>query len=162
MRDFARIVQSLMLATSSVYKGNLLGLSSLWLHECHRVWRDRFIREEDVDRYNGFIANVIRNDLAVTFKIDDICAELLVFTFFVSTCKGHDPCYMQVTSMEDLNQVLEDKLFEYNETSSLGATDLVLFNQAMNNNFTNKVPAQWMDLSFVSKRGFSSWLSNLK
>jgi hypothetical protein len=57
-----------MLATSSVYKGNLLGLSSLWLHECHRVWRDSFIREEDIDRYNGFIANVIRNDLAVTLK----------------------------------------------------------------------------------------------
>ena len=27
--------------------------------------------------------------------------------------------------------MLEDKLYEYNETSSLGAMDLVLFNQAM-------------------------------
>ena len=33
--------------------------------------------------------------------------------------------------MEDLNVVLEDKLAEYNETSTLGAMDLVLFNQAM-------------------------------
>jgi dynein heavy chain len=32
----------------------------------------------------------------------------------------------------------------------------------MNNIFTNKVPSQWMDLSFESTRGLSSWLSNLK
>jgi hypothetical protein len=92
-----------MLATPAVYKGNLLGLSRLWLHECHRVWKDRFIREEDVEKYNGFIGNAIRNDLAVPFKVDDIYAEPLVFTSFVSACKGHEPCYMQVTSMEDLN-----------------------------------------------------------
>ena len=64
-----------------------------------------------------------------TFKQDDIFSEPLVFTSFVTACKGHDPAYMNVASMEDLNQVLEDKLQEYNENVS--AMDLVLFNMAM-------------------------------
>jgi hypothetical protein len=38
-----------------------------------------------------------------TFKQDDIFSEPLVFTSFVTACKGHDPAYMNVASMEDLN-----------------------------------------------------------
>lgn len=105
-----------MLATPSVYKGNALGLCRLWLHECHRVWKDRLIRKEDNDKYKGFIENAIKNDfIGIPFKVDDIHAEPLVFTSFVSACKGHDASYMQVVSMEDLNVVLEEKLAEYNE-----------------------------------------------
>ena len=50
----------------------------------------------------------------------------LIFTSFVSVCKGHEAAYKQVESMDDLNQVLEDKLAEYNETVS--TMELVLFN----------------------------------
>lgn len=32
----------------------------------------------------------------------------------------------------------------------------------MLNIFMNRVPAQWMELSFESTRGLSSWLENLK
>ena len=53
----------------------------------------------------------------------------LIFTSFVAVCKGHEAAYKQVDSMDELKQVLEDKLEEYNETVS--TMELVLFNQAM-------------------------------
>ena len=127
LRDYAKIVQNIMLATPAVYKGNSLALMRLWLHECHRVWQDRFIREEDNEKYMNFINNAIRTDFTgITCKPEEIHAEPLVFTSFVSACRGHEPTYMNVVSMEDLNSVLEDKLAEYNENVS--AMDLVLFN----------------------------------
>lgn len=52
----------------------------------------------------NFINNAIRADfVGITFKADEIHAEPLVFTSFISACRGHDPTYMQIVSMEDLN-----------------------------------------------------------
>jgi len=45
LRDFSKIVQNLMLAQPNHYKGNPLAIVRLWVHECHRVWKDRFITE---------------------------------------------------------------------------------------------------------------------
>lgn len=130
LRDFAKIVQNIMLATPTIYKQNTLGLARMWLHECHRVWHDRLLTNEDQEKYMTFINTAIKNDFSgVNFKPEEIHEEPLVFTSFVAQCKGHDPTYMNVVSMEDLNTVLEEKLQEFNEQVS--AMDLVLFNQAM-------------------------------
>ena len=47
MRDFANIIENLLLAQPSTYKGNVLGMVRMWAHECHRVWKDRLIFPED-------------------------------------------------------------------------------------------------------------------
>ena len=53
----------------------------------------------------------------------------LIFTSFVSVCKGHEAAYKQIVSYDDLKNVLEEKLEEYNEM--VQTMELVLFNQAM-------------------------------
>lgn len=45
LRDFSKIIQNLMLAQPNHYKQNPLGIVRMWVHECHRVWRDRLITE---------------------------------------------------------------------------------------------------------------------
>jgi dynein heavy chain len=55
--------------------------------------------------------------------------EPLIYTSFIAMCKGHEPSYKPIEEMDELKQVLEAKLAEYNETVSV--MDLVLFNQAM-------------------------------
>jgi hypothetical protein len=41
-------------------------------------------------------------------------------------CKGHEPSYKPIEEMNDLRDILESKLAEYNEAVSV--MDLVLFN----------------------------------
>ena len=53
----------------------------------------------------------------------------LIFTSFVSVCTGHEAAYKQIVSYDDLKNVLEEKLEEYNEM--VQTMELVLFNQAM-------------------------------
>jgi dynein heavy chain len=108
LRDFSKITQTFLLTDNKTFRGNKLGLARLWLHECHRVWRDRLIRAEDDAKYMQYINTGLSQ---FQLKPEDCHAEPLVFTSFVSTCKGfNDATLMPVVSMEDLNSVLVDKL----------------------------------------------------
>lgn len=59
------------------------------------------------------------------FKEEEIFAEPLLYTSFVAMCNGHEPTYLPVMQMNDLKNVLEAKLEEYNEV--VAKMDLVLF-----------------------------------
>ena len=75
--------------------------------------------------------NFMRNGLKelVEFKEEQVFEEPLIYTSFIAMCKGHEPSYKPIEEMDELKQVLEAKLLEYNE--SVSVMDLVLFNQAM-------------------------------
>ena len=75
--------------------------------------------------------NFMRNGLKelVEFKEEQVFEEPLIYTSFIAMCKGHEPSYKYIEEMDELKQVLESKLAEYNEAVSV--MDLVLFNQAM-------------------------------
>lgn len=63
------------------------------------------------------------------FKEDDIFAEPLLYTSYVSACEGHEAAYLPIKSMDSLKGILEAKLEEYNE--QVASMNLVLFDQAM-------------------------------
>ena len=127
LRDFSRIVENLMLAQPGHYRGQPLLLCRLWAHECHRVWRDRLVTEEDVKLYMMYMRNGIKE--FTEQKEDDIFEEPLIYTSFVATCEGHDSAYLPIKGMDHLKLILEAKLEEYNE--AVQSMNLVLFNQAM-------------------------------
>lgn len=127
LRDFSRIVQNIMLAQPAVYKGNPLGIVRMWAHECHRVWQDRFITEEDHTSYMNFMAGGMKE--FTEFKPEDILETPLLYTSYVSVCEGHEPLYKPITGMDALKGILEAKLEEYNE--NVASMNLVLFDQAM-------------------------------
>ena len=127
MRDVAKIVQNLMLAQPSSYKGNALGLVRMWAHECHRVWLDRLLFDEDINLYMNYMRNGLKE--LVDFKEETVFAQPLIYTSFIAMCKGHEGSYKPIEEMSELSEVLEMKLQEYNE--AIATMDLVLFNQAM-------------------------------
>jgi dynein heavy chain len=100
MRDFSRIIQKVMQAESAVYKGNTLGLTRMWAHECHRVYLDRLIMPEDIAKYMEFMTNGCKE--FGDFKPEAIFAEPLIYTNFVSVAKGHEAAYLNVKDMDDL------------------------------------------------------------
>lgn len=127
LRDFAKIVQNILLAQPNMYKGNPTGLIRMWAHECNRVWLDRLIKEEDVTAYWGFMNNAMKE--FGDAKPEVIFEQPLLYTSYVAQCEGHDATYMPIQSMEHLKGILEGKLEEYNE--QVQSMDLVLFAAAM-------------------------------
>jgi len=85
----------------------------MWAHECNRVYLDRLIMPEDVTKYEEFLGNAMKE--FSEFKPELITAEPLVFTNFVSVAKGHEAAYLNVKDMDDLRNVLEEKLEQYND-----------------------------------------------
>jgi dynein heavy chain len=95
----------------------------MWAHECHRVWRDRLIDDDDTALYMTYMTNAIKEFTDV--KADDIFEEPLLYTSFVAACEGHEAAYLPIKGMEHLKGVLEAKLEEYNE--QIASMNLVLF-----------------------------------
>jgi len=113
LRDFTKVIQNLLLIEPSPYARNPLGLCRMWAHECNRVYLDRLIMPEDVTKYEEFLGNAMKE--FSEFKPELITAEPLVFTNFVSVAKGHEAAYLNVKDMDDLRNVLEEKLEQYND-----------------------------------------------
>jgi dynein heavy chain len=126
LRDFTKIIQNLLNCDPSPYAGKPQDLVRCWAHECNRVYLDRLIIKEDVDKYNEFMGNAMKefSDL----KPADILAEPLIFTSFISVANGHEAAYVNIKDEDQLKNCLEDKLEQYNE--NVGAMDLVLFSIA--------------------------------
>jgi len=101
-----------------------MGLVRMWAHECHRVWLDRLLFEEDVAAYMNFMRNGLKE--LVEFKEELVFEEPLIYTSFAAMCKGHEASYKPIADMDELRGILEAKLEEYNEAISV--MDLVLFN----------------------------------
>jgi len=99
LRDFSKIVQNVMLAQPSHYRGNALGLVRLWSHEVMRVFYDRLIFEEDREVFMGFVKNSLRE---FEFKEDQILELPNIYTSFVSASEGHEKTYLPIKDMSHL------------------------------------------------------------
>jgi dynein heavy chain len=128
MRDFANIIENLLLTQPQTYKGNVLAMVRMWAHECHRVWRDRLLFQEDTDAYMNFMRAGMK-EFPTDYKEEQIFEEPLIYTSFITMCKGHEPNLQPIADMDELKIQLEKKMEEYNE--NIATMDLVLFNQAM-------------------------------
>ena len=90
-----------------------LDIVRLWAHECHRVWRDRLVLDEDREAYLALVKAAIKEQFE--FKEEDVLEEPIHYTSYVAKHEGHDLSYLPIKSMEHLKGVLESKLEEYNE-----------------------------------------------
>jgi dynein heavy chain, axonemal len=126
LRDFSKIVQNMLLAEPQLYRNQPEKLYRLWLHECNRVYLDRLIFEEDVTAYMKFVTDAGKK---FDIKEEQLFEQPIIYTSFVSASQGHEKAYLATDDIDVLKKVLEDKLFEYNDTNA--AMELVLFQQAM-------------------------------
>jgi len=72
----------MMLAQPNHYKGNPLDILRLWAHECHRVWLDRLIFEEDRAVYFTLMKTAIKE--FTEFKEEDILEEPILYTSYIA------------------------------------------------------------------------------
>jgi len=128
LKDVSNIFQGILLTNSNLYKDGATKFVRVWAHECFRVFSDRLINANDQGELKGILEKVSGKHFNNVPK-DDLFAEPLIWTSFVSQAGGNDRQYLPVKDMPTLKKVIEDKLGEYNETYA--AMPLVLFDDAL-------------------------------
>jgi len=133
MRELANVFQGLCLAEADGYL-KPIDLGRLWLHESYRVFSDRMVSEEDVNKFTDIMKEVSKKEMP-TLNSDELFGENLFFTNFASITAG-TPKYLPIktmnegeTPLQSLNSVLQHRLNEYNESNA--QMNLVLFQDAM-------------------------------
>ncbi len=123
------IFQGLLVAKPEAIKepDNLI---KLWIHESERVYGDRLVNIEDLNKYRLLAADITKKSFGkfnLTKYFNLPTPEPLIFAYFVGGLD--DKLYDQFPGIDALATRLRDALREYNE---LNATmDLVLFDDAM-------------------------------
>lgn len=126
MRELANVFEGLLFSKSEFY---LLPIRfiRLWLHECYRVFSDRLISQNEIGRFTEMIVEQSKKHFED--DQDDLHAEPLIFTNFVTFSMDGNPTYMPLSDRDELKKVLLSKLESYNESHPI--MNLVLFDQAM-------------------------------
>jgi dynein heavy chain len=132
---------------SNVFQGILLSrpanfvhpekLVALWLHETERVYGDRLVSQEDLDRFRGLLLNQGKKafpqyNVAKFFATGSgsgPAPEPLLFCHFADGQVDEEGGYALVGSMDKLTACVEDALGEYNESNAV--MDLILFEDAI-------------------------------
>lgn len=109
----------------------------LWAHECQRVFQDRLISNEDRDKFQAIVVQIMKEK----FKRDwnsIVKVEPLLFASFVPLVPaGPDSnklltnVYCELTDRAKVRKTAEESLLEYNSVNSSKRMNLVLFEAAI-------------------------------
>ncbi|RYH29930.1 hypothetical protein EON65_06785 [archaeon] len=136
IRHLANVFQGLLVASPHTFK-DPEKFVYLWLHESERVYGDRLVDYDDLDKLKKIMQNQAKKAFAqyniARFYMSGggIKADPLVFCHFAdgSTRGGDELPYDQAMSIVDLRTTLEASLEEYNEINAV--MNLVLFDDAV-------------------------------
>ena len=135
LRDVAKVVQGVLQAETK-YFDTSDSMLRLWVHECQRVFSDRFVLDHTNDP-TVFI-EVLTAQLKATFEadwrslmseVDDDSYGPILCSFMEEGLEGVP--YEEVTDFPKLEQRCSDKLEDYNLEPKLLSMDLVLFKDAI-------------------------------
>ncbi|KAK7495478.1 hypothetical protein BaRGS_00013176, partial [Batillaria attramentaria] len=144
LRDFARVVQGVLLLKPSVVPGGAEGgqkICRLWIHEVYRVFYDRLV--DDGDRETFF--RIVKTRVEQHFKeklnnlfshiaepgqlIQDDDIRCLIFGDYMKK-KGDEKLYDEIQDLDELRETVEHYLEDYNVMSK-APMDLVMFRFAI-------------------------------
>ncbi|CAK9804315.1 Dynein axonemal heavy chain 7 [Anthophora plagiata] len=141
LRDFSRVIQGVLLSVPETMP-TLSSMRKLWVHEMLRVFGDRLIDQEDISWLVEEIRVTLKNRMDVS--MDELFANLLpsqsksiteqelrklVYCDFGDT-KQDVRLYQEVLDLEQLREIVEIYLAEYNSMSKK-PMNLVLFRFAI-------------------------------
>ncbi len=136
MRDVAKVVQG-VLGAKPAFVYSQERMLRLWVHECQRVFSDRFIRTRSNDE--GKFRDILGAKMNETFQKDwqTIMSDALyptigpVFCGFLQEPGDEGICYEEVNDYPKLRAIVEERLEDYNMEPKLLPMDLAMFSDAV-------------------------------
>jgi dynein heavy chain len=134
IRHLANVFQGLLIAQAQTFI-DPEKFVYLWLHESERVYGDRLVDADDLQKFKTIIQNQAKkafpqyNVNRFYLSGGGVQADLLVFCHFADGVIGQDLTYDKSSKIVDLRATLESALDDYNEVNA--AMNLVLFDDAV-------------------------------
>ncbi|GCB81694.1 hypothetical protein scyTo_0022552, partial [Scyliorhinus torazame] len=125
LRDISKIFQG-MLRVHKDYHDTKISISRLWVHECFRVFSDRFVDHKDMEMFVVLLNEKLGIFLDMTFH--NLCPnkQSPIFGDFI-----RGDVYEDLTNFKALKAYMEHQLAEYNATPGVVSMSLVLFKDAI-------------------------------
>lgn len=124
LRDISKVFQGMFRANKD-FHDTPESLQRLWVHEVSRVFGDRLVGSADVATFGKFVEEALSVHCDV--NLTSICPEKEMPIFCDFLREGAAPVYEDVQDAQQLRNVLDEKLEDYNNTPGYVGMDLVLF-----------------------------------
>jgi dynein heavy chain len=112
LRDISKVFQGVLMIRPRKCQDNVT-FARLWVHECQRIFYDRFINSEDQQWFEKVIVENVSRHLKVSADSSDFFGQPIVFANFLKP--DADPkFYEDVRDLNKLTAVLDDLLDNYN------------------------------------------------
>jgi dynein heavy chain len=128
LRDTSNIFQGLCRSRPANYP-NAISIARLWYHECERVFLDRMITSDDIEKFVAMLTEVNKKYFADMNQEKLNLKPNLFTTFTTPGVDDTDRPYCNISEMAKLSAIVEDRLKEYNESNAV--MNLVMFDQAV-------------------------------
>ncbi|GIY35616.1 dynein beta chain, ciliary [Caerostris darwini] len=127
LRDISNVFRGLLLSSSeSLVKSE--DLLQLWLHESQRVYRDKLLDQDDLEKFDKILADVLKRNT----EMDDQTSLSMVNSIPIHCHFAQGigtSCYQPMSDKNQLVRLLQDALDAYNDICA--PMDLVLFEDAV-------------------------------
>lgn len=137
IRDVAKVIQGILLASrKTVYSPE--GMLRLWVHECQRIFSDRFVRTKSNDE--GKFKEILTLKMTETFQKDwnaimsdalDSKVGPLFAAFLQDASEDGEVVYEEVVDYKKIRAMVEEKLDDYNLEPKMIPMDLAMFRDAI-------------------------------
>ncbi|XP_078057018.1 dynein axonemal heavy chain 2 [Mustelus asterias] len=125
LRDISKVFQG-MLRVHKDYHDSKTSIARLWVHECFRVFSDRFVEHKDMELFVVLLNEKLGTFLDMTFHSLCPTKQSPIFGDFI-----RGDVYEDLTNFKVLKTYMEHQLSEYNSTPGVVPMSLVLFKDAI-------------------------------
>ena len=126
LRDLAKVFQGVLMGDTKKLT-TPSSVTTLWIHECNRVFADRLVNDEDREWFLNLLKTQI--DEVFGMKYDDLVTGRLMFGDYI--VPGADPkSYERVQDLDKLVKTMEEYLDDYNAATTK-KMNLVMFLDAI-------------------------------
>lgn len=110
LRDMSKVVQGMTMCPVDALGGDKDNLTTLYLHESYRVFRDRLTDENDKTRFNELSEQMLSNNNIMPVDGDEQIANVMFGKFDPTAGKG----YVRMSNLDSIMRKLNEVLSSYN------------------------------------------------